>query len=360
MSEFFNSGGGSTPLWQRQILISGTFTAPFEGNYMVVAIGGGGSGAKANAQRSATGGTAGSVAFKKVKLAAGQNLSIVVGAGGAGLYGLDNNPGAAGNAGGTTTVTGTGIALSAPGGPGGVITTATTGTLTAPVGTNATGGDLNFLGGSSDSITLSTSAQANGGGAVAIYGFTPPNITVSSAGSQTGGGSVLGSAGYSGTFTTAFFGNVNGAGARWVSSSGELHRVIGASVMVNMHIFRESITENSYLGGNLLCPNGLRGTDNFPTNPSFDTAFYASGGAGAGGVPYFLSFSGSSQIFGGHGGTYAGGAGRFVNAAGATAGDGGILGGGGGAICTQNALGSVTLQSGKGGIGGVVIQYLGA
>jgi hypothetical protein len=360
MSQFFGGGGGGTPIWQRQILISGTFTAPFEGNYMVVAIGGGGGGGRANSLRSATGGTAGSVAFKKVKLTLGQTLTISVGAGGVGSSGVDTGAGLAGTAGGATTVTGTGISLSSPGGPGGVITTATTGTLTAPVGTNATGGDLNVLGGSSDSITLSASAAATGGGAVAIYGFTPPNTTFSAANSNTGGGSVLGSAGYSATFTSAFFGTTNGAGARWVSTSGELPRVVGIGTQATVYVMTEPVTENSYLGGNLLCPNGLIGTSNYQTNPSLDSTFYSAGGAGAGGVPYFLNFTGSTYFYGSRGGIYAGGSGRITSNADITAGAGGILGGGGGAVATFGATGANTLTSGKGGIGGVVIQYLGA
>jgi|GEM_PF-915114 len=346
MSEFL--GGSGAVNWQRMILQSGTFTAPFAGKYLIAAIGAGGSGAKAALNGAAIGGAAGGVAMEMAYLTAGQVLTLVVGAGGAAVSGLDNAPGINGNAGGNTTVTGTGVALTASGGAGGIQSTATTGTLTAPAGGTATGGDINVKGGSSDSVTLSATGAACGGGAVGIYGFTPPNAVVTPSGSDYGGGSVLGSAGYSSTFAYPgpVFGSRFGAGARYVGDSNYLDRFLQSGVAPANYMIPYVLEGESFRAGNLLCPIGLRGAR--------DASIYAflAGDAGAGGVKSFTDFCGS-------GGVYAGGAGCFINSKSGNAGPGGILGGGGGGISTSAANGSY-LAGGRGGVGGVVIQFLGA
>ena len=112
MSQFFGGSSGGI-LTARYFLASGTFTAPYTGNYLVTAIGGGGSGGKG--AYGGTGGGAGGFCQKVVSLTAADTLTITVGAGGT-APGTNNT---AGNAGGNTTVTATGVSMTANGGGAG-------------------------------------------------------------------------------------------------------------------------------------------------------------------------------------------------------------------------------------------------
>jgi hypothetical protein len=146
MSQFF--GGGGVPI-QYSTNTSGSFTTPVSGKYLITAIGGGGGGGAVGER----GGGAGGLAQSLVSLSSGVVLTLTVGAGGAG-----GNPGVAG---GTTTVTGSGITtLTANGGAGGA--------GTGGAGGTASGGNImNVTGGSAGN------GAYFGGGAVGVYGTTP-------------------------------------------------------------------------------------------------------------------------------------------------------------------------------------------
>lgn len=169
LSQFLGSGGGGIAHeWPTTQSI--TFTAPFTAKYLVTAIGGGGSGGRGNR----SGGGAGGFCQQVVSLEAGDSLVLTIGAGGL-------SPGAAGdgNPGGTTTVTGPGISLTANGGAGGAAAGAAGGT--------ASGGTVNRTGGSGAAYT----ATATGGGAVDVYGYgtsITSSFSSGSAGGSVGGG----------------------------------------------------------------------------------------------------------------------------------------------------------------------------
>jgi len=168
-----SQGGRKAIFKERPIWSSGTFIAPVSAVYLVTAIGPGGSGAWAPASgngKAATGGAAGGLAQKKVRLNKGDQLTIVIGAGGqppaaAGQNGLE---------GGATTITGPGISLIARGGKGGKTKAAGLGTVDGATGGLAEGGDENLQGGSSGSATITAAVSAavalTGGGAAPVKG----------------------------------------------------------------------------------------------------------------------------------------------------------------------------------------------
>jgi hypothetical protein len=148
MSQFFGAGG--VPI-QYSTNTSGSFTTPVSGKYLITAIGGGGGGSTNNNGR---GGGGGGLAQSLVSLSSGVVLTLTVGAGGAG-----SDPGTAG---GTTTVTGSGITtLTANGGAGGASSGSTAG------GTASGGNIMNVTGG------IASNQINSGGGAVGVYGTTP-------------------------------------------------------------------------------------------------------------------------------------------------------------------------------------------
>ena len=129
LSDLFGGGGGFPE--QRAFTTSGSFTAPRTGKYLLTAIGGGAAGLN-----NGRGGGAGGFAQKLVSLAAGDLISLTIGAGGA----------SNGASGGTTTLTAPGVSLTANGG-------------TTASGGSASGGDINVTGGSSGNLA------GTGGGA---------------------------------------------------------------------------------------------------------------------------------------------------------------------------------------------------
>tara|TARA_R110001606_G_scaffold180670_2_gene327374 strand:+ start:317 stop:1489 length:1173 start_codon:yes stop_codon:yes gene_type:complete len=153
---------------------SGTYIIPQGYIATVVAIGAGGGGGAASRNNDnasgvvANGGGAGGICVKKVDATSGQiTITVAVGAGGASAYASASNAAAGGN-GGTTTVTATGISLSASGGSGGTATVNSgTGAISAAAvsGGVASGGDININGGSVGIATkdAGTGAYGNGG-----------------------------------------------------------------------------------------------------------------------------------------------------------------------------------------------------
>lgn len=166
------------PLRSRVFLASGTFTAPHDGWYRVTAIGGGGSGGcyEGLSKGVGCGGGAGGLCEKLTYLTAGSELTITVGAGGA-----SRSTNLAGADGSATTVTGTGISLTANGGIGGGYGSAISTLYNGGAGGTSSGGDINNTGGAGGNITTTATIQwgSTGGGAVGVYGtgISAQNIT---------------------------------------------------------------------------------------------------------------------------------------------------------------------------------------
>lgn len=362
MGRYNGLGGLSSsfgaPLFQRIILSSTTFIAPFKGNYLFAAIGGGGSGGCGGSFGFATGGSAGGLAVKIVPLEAGASVTIVVGAGGPSASAVTNVT-SPGNPGGQTTATGPGVALIANGGLGGLVSTASTGTLNPPSGGTASGGDMNVTGGSPDGIALGSTKSSTSGAAVGVYGFTPPNTTVSADGAGWGGGSVLGTAGVANLATLSGTGELRFGGrysvhARYYQGPGRV--IYSSSTRPTSYINPTDYDYGTqFLGGNLLCPIGLGGT--IPQNIIELDLYYSNGQPGAGGAWINGVHNGTAGV----GGMYAGGSSSLYGGTNGitTAKSGGILGGGGGGIASGTDDRG-TMYSGRGGVGGVIVQFLGA
>lgn len=143
------AGGGTKIITeQKTFASSGTFTAPYTGDYRFILMGGGGGGWSSNTGGSITlrGAGGGGVCIFDTSLSANASFSFTIGAGGNTPSGTDKS----GVAGGTSSCTINGTSLSAGGGGAGVIGT------TAQAGGTASGGGLNFNG--------QTSTNTNGGG----------------------------------------------------------------------------------------------------------------------------------------------------------------------------------------------------
>ena len=100
------------------IAASQVWTCPADGWLVIRCLGAGGSGAfngTNDATQGATGGSAGTVGIKRVRVSRGQQFTVTIPAGGA-----TQSRHAEGQAGGTLTVQGPGVNISIPGGPGGV------------------------------------------------------------------------------------------------------------------------------------------------------------------------------------------------------------------------------------------------
>ena len=185
---------------------------------LVTVVGGGGSGARsANVDTTylnscASGGGAGAAAKSKLTLSKSTTYTITAGAGGAVISA--GTSGSAGNAGGTSSFTGSDITdMSANGGAAGAFATGNphvnlSGSGAAGGAAGTTGNLWNTAGGSAGSMTLSFSGPFNhywnsygtGGGAVGIFGYTGPssgnvanttntvyqNVTAASGGAGTG------------------------------------------------------------------------------------------------------------------------------------------------------------------------------
>lgn len=95
------------------IAASQVWTCPADGWLVLRCLGAGGSGASAYSPSACTGGSAGTVGLKRVRAVRGDQFTFTIPAGGASTASKQ------GNAGGTLTVTGPGVHISIPGGPGG-------------------------------------------------------------------------------------------------------------------------------------------------------------------------------------------------------------------------------------------------
>lgn len=174
-----NPGLGDYSTNRYNFYTSQNFTVPDSGNYLIIAVGAGGTG---GAYRPGTGagGGAGGTCIKVASLTASDVYSLVIGAGGVGV-----GPNSNGNAGGNTTVIGTGVSLTASGGSGGT-------NVTGGAGGTSSGGDLNYTGGRGGTITSPGTGVATGGGAPGLNGTGGRGGDINVAGGwYTGGGSAF-------------------------------------------------------------------------------------------------------------------------------------------------------------------------
>jgi hypothetical protein len=137
---------------------SGTFTAPFTGDFKVTVVGGGGSGGSGSP--TTTGGGSGGASIKIVTLTKSDAVTVTVGASGGSV--VANNTG---NAGGTSSF---GAFCSATGGIGGNFATSQVYT-NGGAGGIGIGGDINLVGNQADFVQGNT-GTANGYGASSILG----------------------------------------------------------------------------------------------------------------------------------------------------------------------------------------------
>lgn len=161
---------------------SGTWEVPSTGVYQIYVIGAGGAGGAVDASaRAASGGGAGGFAKKKVRLVQGDDYTITIGAGGT----------TSGQAGGTTSIVGTNVSVTANGGSGGAVGAVASVTVSGGAGGTATGGDVNYTGGAGgDAQFTATGIAAGGGGAIAFFGtsYRGGHATSTSVGSGAGVG----------------------------------------------------------------------------------------------------------------------------------------------------------------------------
>lgn len=274
---------------------SQTVTARADGFLVLRCMGAAGSGARGSF---ATGGTAGTVGAKTVRVNAGDQFIITVPAGGAAQAGANTN----GNAGGTLTITGPGVNISIPGGTGGVQGVASAKAALAAV---PTGLDWYILGGRGG--VASAAAGCTGGGAAALLGVRSYD-SGDVANTQSGGAGVGGS-------STGIAGG--GSGGPGGASGGP--NLLGQLATAN------ALSADTH---SVLLVNVSGGADPAVNGP---------GGSGAGG----------SATATGHGG-FGGGGGAGVSTG---SGNGG-RGGGGGA---NNGAGTA---SGSGGAAFVTCEFL--
>ena len=187
-TDFVGGGGGSASFPTIFLHKSQTWVPPQDGNIMIHVIGAGGSGVAGNNANGSSGAAGGYCRKNSLAVTTSGSFTVVIGAGGpTSGFNLTSN------AGGNTTVAGTGLAstLTANGGGGGNFNAA------SGAGGTATGGDVNNAGG--------TSALSTGGGAVGLTGT-----------GNSGGGTVGfiysgGDCDVIGDFWSSSFGNISGS-----------------------------------------------------------------------------------------------------------------------------------------------------
>lgn len=154
------AGGGSASYPTIFLSKSQTWVPPQDGNICIHVIGGGGSGGADDSEYYSSGAAGGYCKKNSLAVTTSGSFTVVVGAGGAGVRGGTQN---LGNAGGNTTVSGTGLTstLTANGGDGGLSSSNSN-------GGGASGGDVNNTGGNG--------RLGGGGGAVGLTGTGNPGV----------------------------------------------------------------------------------------------------------------------------------------------------------------------------------------
>lgn len=208
------AGGGSASYPTIFLSKSQTWVPPQDGNICIHVIGAGGSGAASNLTTYSSGAAGGYCKKNSLAVTTSGSFTVVVGAGGAGVRGYEQ---LLGNAGGNTTVAGTGLTstLTANGGDGGLNNSNSNG------GT-ASGGDVNNTGGNG--------VIQGGGGAVGLTG--------------------TGNAGSSWVLLNKG-GDCDVVGDFWSSSSGQLAGDIGSSGVLRSNNAQYSSAPQPYTAGPL-------------------------------------------------------------------------------------------------------------
>lgn len=210
------STGDSKPFTRTKLITATgafTFTFPHAADFMIYAVGGGGSGGiGTSGTAAATGGAGAGFAQKYGSAASGDEITGSVGAGGSGVtgHGLDGNNGS------STTVTSSdisGLSLTASGGEGGNLGT------TGATGGTASGGDINVQGGSS-----TTGVTSNGEGPNFFEGLTSNPAGFAKYGLDIGSGAFNGSAGT--TSSNSSDGGI-GAGSGGITNGSTISRTSG-------------------------------------------------------------------------------------------------------------------------------------
>lgn len=329
---------------------SGTFVVP-DGvkEIKVRCVGAGGSGAAAynNSVAGTTGGGGGGYSQKIIKVQPFSSYSVTVGIGGVGVSHNSGSIPVNGVAGGTTSF---GTELSATGGSGGLCGPA--GTINGATGGIGIGGDINYTGGGSGSITSTRiSSRATGGGSAATWlgnGYSSGIITTTNNTNLcTGGASVRCS---SGSILLPINDNIvtggAGCGGPSVSANGGPD-LYGYSVNSATNVASLPTWAIQRFSGDVLTGGGSGG-NSFSVTTSLLTA-----GPGAGGGAIITSTS-SITVRAGDGGVFGGGGAAVTSGPGSVVfGGSGGNGGGGGGGYTYNG----TAYSGAGGNGLVIVEW---
>ena len=179
LNEWYGASAATAPVWSTSNktfdlgtpdvveTYSGNFTLSQGGAVAIIAIGGGGGGCKLalgglSGKYKGSGGGGGGVTIKGIIGSSGQSFTASAGSGGAGFRQNSPNLGN-GSAGGTTTVSGTGVSLTANGGSGGTWGGHTSNRTAS--GGSASGGDANYTGGNGANPPNADHKCSGGGGA---------------------------------------------------------------------------------------------------------------------------------------------------------------------------------------------------
>lgn len=292
---------------------SRTIIVPFTGRVIMRALGAAGGGAKGNYT---TGGNAGTVAIKELRVSKGDSITLTIPAGGAAQTTAATN----GNPGGTLTVSAPGWTGSIPGGNGGV--QGVSGNQPA-ANTAPTGWDTYWLGGRGGANSGYDSATG-GGGAALRNGYNAFDAALAaSTGVYPGGAGIGGSSS-----------STNGGGG-----GGSFGDAVGTAGGPNFN--------------GLAAASGADGTPTVGMGPDISRLLLdLSGGGGGGGA----GKKGAPGGGGGGGSSNAGGAGGFGGGGGGGGGGSGYSGGAGG--IGGGGGGSSNSTSGAGGAGFVTLEFL--
>ena len=292
---------------------------PASGVLVIRCMGAGGGGAAAAYlytqrpadQFGATGGSAGTVGTRTVRVAKGDRFTLVLGAGGAGVSGTNAN----GNAGGQTTVTGPGVAITIPGAPGGVHgATGMNPACEPPVG-------LDWYATSARNVIQN--GKGTGGAAAAVLVGTPSQAASGQGGAGVGNGGTAGG------------GNGGTAGA-------VAGQTLMGELLTKPKLTRAPDASHCWL---------LVMADGGDYSGGTSEKGYGDRVQGCGNGGYH---NGNNNGYAGPGGFGAGGGSSSHKAA--AAGDGG-RGGGGGAHCYEQSQGNNAI-TGKGGDAWVTLELL--
>lgn len=197
MNEFYGASSVTAPVWNGSTYTfdlgtpdvihtkTGNFTLAYNGAVAIIAIGGGGSGAK-NARPSngykGSGGGGGGVAIKGLIGTTSMSFTASRGSGTSAQDTSYADGDYSRKSGGATTVSGNGISLTANGGTGGIDLGINSNAASS--GGSASGGDANYTGGSGPNPPASNGALSGGGGAGGGNGSTSTGGTFASGGTS--------------------------------------------------------------------------------------------------------------------------------------------------------------------------------